>query len=421
MAKQLSKSGISDGQTIQPGQVTQSIDAFTGIEDYDITVSGSLTITGPTNINGNISESGQLFASIPFSNNTNFKTLVYDDTSGRFYRTGSYSTGGSGGPTPSLEAVTTAGNTTSNSITTGPITSTGQISASGNLFTNVDDSSLVLGAPSFKVVTYDPATGRFYRTGSFSSVLVSSGSKINFGTDEIVYDDGNGGEGVGIKGTGSKTVEITDKDGNGGKLDVGGGDGNGEIMIGDSGDIRGGGGKGKLTPGPGDGEWKIEKENGTKGEISANVKAGTNTTLIDDSIVLSEPTGQIITTGSVITLSNFEGGGLELTPTAGGNGGNINVTNVGGGGTGLVHINASGSITASSDISGSGRITGDQIIGNIINIRNGTVLSSSLGGHLTIGSSRIIIDNLPSTDPGVLDQLYTTAIEGVRVIAISDG
>ena len=46
MANILSKTGILSGSIVQVGHVTQSIDAFTGIQEYDITLSGSLTITG---------------------------------------------------------------------------------------------------------------------------------------------------------------------------------------------------------------------------------------------------------------------------------------------------------------------------------------------------------------------------------------
>jgi hypothetical protein len=46
MAKILTKTGISSGSIVQAWHVTQSIDAFTGIEAYDITLSGSLTVTG---------------------------------------------------------------------------------------------------------------------------------------------------------------------------------------------------------------------------------------------------------------------------------------------------------------------------------------------------------------------------------------
>ena len=46
MAKTLSNSGISTTQTIEAGHVTQSINAFTGTEAYDITLSGSLSLPG---------------------------------------------------------------------------------------------------------------------------------------------------------------------------------------------------------------------------------------------------------------------------------------------------------------------------------------------------------------------------------------
>ena len=45
----LSKTGITTGQTVEPGHVTQSIDAFTGIEAYDIFLSGSFNMTGSIN------------------------------------------------------------------------------------------------------------------------------------------------------------------------------------------------------------------------------------------------------------------------------------------------------------------------------------------------------------------------------------
>ena len=58
MAKQLTTSGVTTGQTIEAGHVTQSSVAFTGGEAYDITISGSLTVTGSTNINGTLGITG---------------------------------------------------------------------------------------------------------------------------------------------------------------------------------------------------------------------------------------------------------------------------------------------------------------------------------------------------------------------------
>ncbi len=48
MAKTLSKTGIITGQDILAKHVTQSIDALTGIDAYDITISGSLSLPGTT-------------------------------------------------------------------------------------------------------------------------------------------------------------------------------------------------------------------------------------------------------------------------------------------------------------------------------------------------------------------------------------
>ena len=50
MAKQLSKVGVTDGALATAAQVTQSIDALTGADAYDLTLSGSSTTTGSINI-----------------------------------------------------------------------------------------------------------------------------------------------------------------------------------------------------------------------------------------------------------------------------------------------------------------------------------------------------------------------------------
>lgn len=46
MANTLSKTGISDSSTIEASHISQSIDALAGLAAYDITISGSLTLTG---------------------------------------------------------------------------------------------------------------------------------------------------------------------------------------------------------------------------------------------------------------------------------------------------------------------------------------------------------------------------------------
>jgi hypothetical protein len=53
MANTLSKAGITTGNTVEAWHVTQSIDAFAGTEAYDITLSGSLGLTGSFAMQGN--------------------------------------------------------------------------------------------------------------------------------------------------------------------------------------------------------------------------------------------------------------------------------------------------------------------------------------------------------------------------------
>ena len=89
MANTLSKTGIVSLATIRPWHVSQSVDAFTGIENYDITISGSLTVTGSVYINSLITSSnvdvvtidpitGQLF--LTSSNSFNSITNITSST-----------------------------------------------------------------------------------------------------------------------------------------------------------------------------------------------------------------------------------------------------------------------------------------------------------------------------------------------------
>jgi len=56
MAEVLSNSGIVTGQPVLAAQVSQSVQAFTGVVGYDITISGSLNLPANTQMNGTASE-----------------------------------------------------------------------------------------------------------------------------------------------------------------------------------------------------------------------------------------------------------------------------------------------------------------------------------------------------------------------------
>jgi len=63
MSKTLSKANIAQGNTIQPADVSQSVDALTGLYSYDITISGSLNLTGST-VTGSTANFAQVTASL---------------------------------------------------------------------------------------------------------------------------------------------------------------------------------------------------------------------------------------------------------------------------------------------------------------------------------------------------------------------
>jgi|694.fasta_scaffold44220_6 hypothetical protein len=79
MALTLSQTGIAQTQTINAWHVTQSVDAFTGTNAYDITISGSLTVIGP--LNATASAANTAFIASNPSANTDFN-LVFKNSTG---------------------------------------------------------------------------------------------------------------------------------------------------------------------------------------------------------------------------------------------------------------------------------------------------------------------------------------------------
>jgi hypothetical protein len=91
MALILSKTGITTGESVEPGHVTQSIDAFSGLKAYDITISGSLTLNTGNEGNNKIAisdASGLVIFTGSYTNIMNALTSLNSFTSS--YNTGSY-------------------------------------------------------------------------------------------------------------------------------------------------------------------------------------------------------------------------------------------------------------------------------------------------------------------------------------------
>ncbi len=86
MPKTLSNTGIAVNETIYAANVTQSIDAFTAAEAYQVDISGSLSVTGGLNVTG-VGSTGFKFVNLPDGNFTN--VLVNQPSTGYTYVTGS--------------------------------------------------------------------------------------------------------------------------------------------------------------------------------------------------------------------------------------------------------------------------------------------------------------------------------------------
>ena len=78
----ISTEGIASGSLIYPEHVLRSIDALNGATPYDITLSGSLTISGSTGNTGLKISSGSVLENVNPQ-----RYLAYNTTSGDIYMT----------------------------------------------------------------------------------------------------------------------------------------------------------------------------------------------------------------------------------------------------------------------------------------------------------------------------------------------
>lgn len=132
MASTLSKIGITTGNTVETWHVTQSIDAFTGTEAYDITISGSLILGSGTTMNGTAS----------YSTNAQQSQIAISSsyaTTSSYAVTASYALNGGGGGASFPY--------TGSAIISGSLIVTGSVAFNGDNFyspyTSVDNSSAV--------------------------------------------------------------------------------------------------------------------------------------------------------------------------------------------------------------------------------------------------------------------------------------
>jgi hypothetical protein len=91
MANTLSKSGIFLGHEVDAWHVTQSVDAFTKASAYDITVSGSFTLTGSLKVSGSVLGTTTSTASYAVTSSySNFTQTVTSASRAQYNLTDSY-------------------------------------------------------------------------------------------------------------------------------------------------------------------------------------------------------------------------------------------------------------------------------------------------------------------------------------------
>lgn len=212
MANTLSKTGITTGQTIQPFHVTQSVDAFTGTVAYDITISGSLTLTGSvSSLNG---FTGNLVGTSSWATNAGTSTQIRPtNTVSNFgytvpYLSGTGSTAGllysTTGPTynPITDTLTTANLVGTASRATEAVTST-------NLNGTAYLSGSISGIPSvFKFIAGASKTGNPTLTTVDINITQLSGKVLGQTCFVTATTSGSGASAITVTGLTGTTLSF---------------------------------------------------------------------------------------------------------------------------------------------------------------------------------------------------------------------
>jgi hypothetical protein len=177
----LSKTGITTGQTVEPGHITQSIDAFSGIEEYDIFLSGSFNMTG--SINGEPGIVNNLTSS--------FSVTASQAISSSFATTASFALNGGGG---AAFPFTGSAVITGSLVVTGSTTVTGLTTLNSTLRVNGRASTQAFRVDSNTIAstqTVDVGSGDCLVGGTHIIRLNASGSVILNLLEPGLYDPGS--------------------------------------------------------------------------------------------------------------------------------------------------------------------------------------------------------------------------------------
>jgi hypothetical protein len=187
MALNLSTAGIVDGQVITAAQITQSIDALTGAEAYDITISGSFTMGLNTTGSGTYNRSLRA-ASVEISSLgvDNYYTIPYLSSTGSSTALIRYS-----GTSPSYNPVTETFKAT-NFLGTASFCASSSLAQTASY---IDPSSIVPSklAPSYLYIsnaTYPPATPYTVNGTTQTNIYISASAVIGLQFSPTSVTDG---------------------------------------------------------------------------------------------------------------------------------------------------------------------------------------------------------------------------------------
>ena len=162
MAKQLKNifvtgsDAISQGFTINAKHVSQSVEAFTAQEAYDISISGSQSITGSLR-HKSTGPDGTVKLDLKLNNDPSFKVVVIDTSDDTLYygagagTSGSSGTSGTNGTSGSSGAAGSSGTsgtdgTSGSSGVSGTSGTSGAAGADGDKYATTSSTSFTLGS-----------------------------------------------------------------------------------------------------------------------------------------------------------------------------------------------------------------------------------------------------------------------------------
>ena len=213
MPKIFSAAGVVTGQPVEASQVSQSRDAFTGIQDYAISISGSLTTLGvtPTDLQGELKIGGHISQSaLSASVGSNADVVMMYGTSEKFRTTNAGITVTGEVDATSIDVtritasgdisvanITASGDISAADISVVELTASGDLDVQGNskLGNTAADTTKITGSLHFNDAIGALGSAAMYNSGdTFFFTQSADGAKTQWQTDQFILKNMNNDE-----------------------------------------------------------------------------------------------------------------------------------------------------------------------------------------------------------------------------------